>query len=90
MAMNEKQIYRRMNEAFEAEFSKYEYEAAWWGNDDLHIWVFTLPSLGIDIKMELNEEVKQVRFYVRDTIPNKRNYSYVDNANWKSRQSWSW
>lgn len=88
--MTEKQIYRRMCEAFNSHFLKYENEAEWWGNDDIHVWACSIPSLGIDVKMELNEELKRIHFFVRNTILNKKDFSYIDDANWEPRQIWTW
>ena len=56
MAMTEKHIKRRMDEAFDSHYKQYEIEAEWYGNDDSHIWVFDIPSKQITVKMEINEE----------------------------------
>ena len=88
--MKEKQITQKLNEAFTSEFSAYLNEAEWWGNDDVRVWAFSLPSLGIDIRMELVEEKRQVQCFERNTLPGKKDYGTVDDRNWKLRQIWTW
>ena len=65
MAMTEKQIYRRMSEAWNELYSQYEDEAEWYGDDNSHIWRCDIPSKGITIKMEMDEKKKIIKIYER-------------------------
>ncbi len=89
MAMTEKQIKRRMDEAWELHYKQYEMEAEWYGNDDDHIWVCDIPSKQITVKMVLIEESKRVSIY--ETPLKKQNrYDYVRETEWKVRSHYSW
>ena len=61
MTLTEKQIKRRMDEAFESHYMQYEIEAEWYGIEDSHVWVFDIPSKQITVMMELNEEAKRIK-----------------------------
>ena len=89
MAMTEKQIKRRMDEAFDSHYKQYEIEAEWYGNDDSHIWVFDIPSKQITVKMEINEEAKRIKIYEAQ-LEKQSDYRYVREAEWKTRGYYSW
>jgi len=58
--MNEKQIYRRMNECFESDYKMYDDEAEWYRGDDPKEWKFYIPSEDIDVRLTLDEANKRV------------------------------
>ena len=84
MAMTEKQIKRRMDEAFDSHYKQYEIEAEWYGNDDIHIWVFDIPSKQITVKMEINEETKRIKI-CEAQLEKQSDYRYVRETEWKTR-----
>ena len=89
MAMTEKQIKRRMNEAWEFYYKPYDMEAEWYGGDDYHVWVCDIPSKNITVKMELNESAKRIT--ISEAILEKqRRYDYVRDTEWKVRSYYSW
>lgn len=89
MAMTEKQIKRRMDEAWELCYQQYDMEAEWYGGDDDHVWVCDIPSLNITVKMELQEEFKRVK--ISEAILEKqRRYDYVRETEWKLRSYYGW
>ncbi len=89
MAMNEKQIKRRMDEAWETHYKQYDMEAEWYGTDDNHIWVCDIPSKQITVKMELCEETKMIT--ISEAIMEKQNgYNYVRETEWQIRSRYSW
>ena len=89
MAMTEKQVSRRMNEAWELFYKSYEMEAGWYGTDDFRIWVCDIPSLHITVKMEMDEKKKRIK--ISETIMEKQNrYDYVRETEWKVREYYSW
>ena len=89
MAMTEKQIKRRMDEAFDSHYKQYEIEAEWYGNDDIHIWVFDIPSKQITVKMEINEEAKRIKI-CEAQLEKQSDYRYVRETEWKVRHYYSW
>ena len=89
MAMTEKQIKRRMDEAFDSHYKQYEIEAEWYGNDDSHIWVFDIPSKQITVKMEINEESKRIKI-CEAQLEKQSDYRYVRETEWKTRGYYSW
>lgn len=89
MAMTEKQIKRRMDEAWETHYSPYEMEAEWYGLDDDHIWVCDIPSKQITVKMELDEDTKRVTIY-EAALEKQSDYRYVRETEWKVRSRYSW
>jgi len=89
MAMTEKQIKRRMDEAWELHYSWHEMEAEWYGIEDDHIWVCDIPSEKITVKMELNEEAKRITIY-EAILEKQRRYDYVRETEWKVRGHYSW
>jgi len=89
MAMTEKQIKRRMDEAWELHYSPYNTEAEWYGNDDPHIWVCDIPSKNITVKMILREDVKRVSIY-ETTLQKQSDYKHVREADWKTRSHYEW
>lgn len=90
MAMTEKQIKRRMDEAWELCYGQeYDMEAEWYGNDDNHIWVCDIPSLNITVKMELQEEFKRVK--ISEAVLEKQNrYDCVRETTWAVRSYYGW
>ena len=60
--MTEKQIYRRMNEAYESDYG-YRDEDEWYGEDNSKIWRVYRPSIGYEIKLQMVEEYKRVDIY---------------------------
>ena len=89
MAMTEKQITRRMDEAWELCYKPYDMEAEWYGGDDYHIWVCDIPSLNITVKMELQEEFKRVVIY-EAPLEKQEDYRYVRETTWKVRSYYGW
>ncbi len=71
--MNEKQIYRRMNEAYETLFGD-RIEDEWYGDDDPKIWRFHRPSEDLEVKMIMDEENKRIAVY--------KNHKYSGNYSW--------
>lgn len=74
--MNEKQIYRRMNECYEAEYGDRD-EDEWYGDDDPKIWRFYRPFEDLEVKLEMVEERKRVDIF------EKRNGEYQKVGNYK-------
>ena len=64
--MNEKQIYRRMNECYESQYGDRD-EDEWYGDDDPKIWRFYRPSEDLEVKMIMDEENKQIKVYEKQT-----------------------
>ena len=89
MAMTEKQIKRRMDEAWELLYKQYEMEAEWYGNDDSHIWVCDIPSRQVTVKMELNEEYKDIVIY-EAPLEKQSRYDYVRKTEWEVVHHYSW
>ena len=89
MAMTEKQIKRRMDEAWESHYIQYEMEAEWYGIDDNHVWVCDIPSKQITVKMELHEESKRVKIS-ESALEKQRGYNYVRETEWRTRGYYSW
>lgn len=89
MAMTEKQIKRRMDEAWELLYKQYEMEAEWYGNDDSHIWVCDIPSRQVTVKMELNEEYKDIVIY-EAPLEKQSRYDYVRETEWEVAHHYSW
>ena len=89
MAMTEKQIKRRMDEAFDSHYKQYEIEAEWYGIDDSHVWVFDIPSKQITVKMEINEEAKRIKIYEAQ-LEQQSDYRDVRETEWKTRGYYSW
>ena len=87
--MTEKQIKRRMDEAFDSHYKQYEIEAEWYGNDNSHIWVFDIPSKQITVKMEINEEAKHIKI-CEAQLEKQSDYRYVRETKWKVRHYYSW
>lgn len=89
MAMTEKQIKRRMDEAWESHYKSYENEAEWYGIDDDHIWVCDIPSKQITVKMELNEAAKRIK--ISEAVLEKQcDYSHLRETEWRTRGYYSW
>lgn len=74
--MTEKQIFRRMNEAYENEYGD-KLEDEWYGDDDPKIWRFYRPSEDLEVKLEMVEERKRVDIF------EKRNGEYQKMGNYK-------
>ena len=89
MAMTEKQIKRRMDEAWEMFYKPYDMEAEWYGNDDSHIWVCDIPSQNITVKMEIDETEKRIKICEADLKKQSR-YDYVRETEWKVRHYYGW
>lgn len=89
MAMTEKQIKRRMDEAWEMCYKPYDMEAEWYGSEDDHVWVCDIPSLNITVKMELQEEYKRV-VISEAVLEKQRRYDYVRETTWKVRSYYGW
>ena len=89
MAMTEKQIKRRMDEAWEAHYIEHDMEAEWYGTDDSHIWVCDIPSKQITVKMEMNEQQKRIK--ISETLMEKQGrYDYVRETEWKVIGYFEW
>lgn len=71
--MNEKQIYRRMNEVYESLFGDRD-EDEWYGDDDPKIWRFYRPSKDLEVKMVMDEKNKQITIY--------KNHKYSGICSW--------
>ena len=80
MAMNSRQIYNRLNQAFESDYKQYEDEAEWYGEDDEHIWRFHIPSINVTVMLTLEEANKRV--VIAETIPPNTVYKVVGNYSW--------
>lgn len=89
MAMTEKQIKRRMDEAWESHYSPYDMEAEWYGIDNNHVWVCDIPSKQITVKMVLEEDNKYVIIY-EAPLEKQNRYDYVRETEWKKRSVYSW
>lgn len=89
MAMTEKQIKRHMDEAWEMLYKPYEMEAEWYGNDDSHIWVCDIPSRQVTVKMELNEEYKDIVIY-EAPLEKQNRYDYVRETEWEVVHHYGW
>lgn len=89
MAMTEKQIKRRMDEAWETFYKPYEMEAEWYGNDDSHIWICDIPSRQVTVKMELNEEHKDIVIY-ETPLEKQSRYDYVRETEWEVVHHYGW
>lgn len=87
--MTEKQIKRRMDEAWELHYLPYDMEAEWYGLDDSHIWVCDIPSKQITVKMELDEAAKRITIY-EAPLEKQRRYDYVRETEWQVRSRYSW
>lgn len=84
MAMTEKQIIRRMNEAYEIKYGE-AVEDEWYGEDSPEIWRFHRPSKKLEVKMVLEQQNKRVNCYEIQN-PNK----IILEEDWKYRGSYSW
>lgn len=89
MAMTEKQIKRRMDEAWEWHFKGFEDEAEWYGIEDDHVWVCDIPSKQITVKMELIEEYMDVVVYIAP-LQKQRDYRHVRETDWQEIGHYSW
>ena len=89
MAMTEKQIKRRMDEAFDSHYKQYEMEAEWYGNDEPNIWGCDIPSRQVTVKMELNEEYKDIVIY-EAPLEKQSRYDYVRETEWKVVHHYGW
>lgn len=89
MTLTEKQIKRRMDEAFESHYMQYEIEAEWYGIEDSHVWVFDIPSKQITVMMELNEEAKRIKI-CEAQLEKQSDYRVVRETEWKIRGYYSW
>jgi len=89
MAFSEKQIKRRMDEAWESHYAGYDAEAEWYVNPQPNIWVCHIPSKQITVKMVLFEDRKCVSIY-EAPLQKQARYDVVRNAEWKIRGHYSW
>ena len=80
--LNEKQIYKRMNQCYKSEYGEYDGEAEWYGTDDLKEWLFFIPSQNINVKLLMNEEKKRIDIYERREDMKERDYERVGNYSW--------
>lgn len=80
--LNEKQIYNRMNQCYEAEYGDYDNEAEWYGNDDPKEWLFYIPSQCINVKLLMIEEEKRIDIYERREDTKEEDYRRVGNYSW--------
>ena len=87
--MNEKQIYRRMNECWEGEFGHHNDEAEWYGSDDPKEWECYIPSITTYVKLIMDEEAKSITIY---ECPSEKKYEpykpMIDD--YKRCGVWSW
>lgn len=77
--MTEKQIFRRMSEAYETFYGDKD-EDEWYGEDDATVWRFYRPSEKMYVKMKIIPERKCVDIYE----------SYNSWANRQTRGAYSW
>ena len=89
MAMTEKQIKRRMDEAWELYYKEHENEAEWYGNDEPNVWVCDIPSKKITVKMVLIEDKKRVSIY-EAPLEMQSSYEHVRETEWKARSHYKW
>lgn len=89
MTLTEKQIKRRLDEAFESHYMQYEIEAEWYGIENSHVWVFDIPSKQITVMMELNEEAKRIKI-CEAQLEKQSDYRVVRETEWKIRGYYSW
>ena len=62
--MTEKQIFRRMNEAYEIEYGE-DSSDEWFGEDSPEIWRFYRPSKETEYKMVMDQPNKKVNFFYK-------------------------
>lgn len=60
--LNEKQIFNRMNRAYENYFGDKD-EDEWYGSDDSKEWEFHRPSTDTYCKLVMNEKEKRIDIY---------------------------
>ena len=89
MAMTEKQIKRRMDEAWELHYLPHDMEAEWYGLENFHIWVCDIPSKQVTVKMELDEDAKRITIY-ETPLEKQCRYDYVRDTEWQVRSRYSW
>ena len=87
--MTEKQIKRRMDEAWTLLYERYTEEAEWYGIDDYHIWVCDIPSKQITVKMELSEKFKDIVIY-ETPLEKQNDYRYERETEWQVVSHYSW
>ena len=73
--MTEKQIYRRMNEAYESFYGDRD-EDEWYGDDNPKVWRFYRPSRDLRVKLVMINKRVEVYEKVGD------GYSKVGNYGW--------
>ena len=77
--MTEKQIYRRMSEAYETFYGD-KNEDEWYGEDDATIWKFYRPSEKLYVMMKIYPKEKRV-----DIRESNCDWNY-----WKGVGNYSW
>lgn len=77
--MNEKQIYNRMNKAYEYYFGD-EPTDEWYGDDSPTLWRFHRPREKMTYKMVMDIENKIIEIYGRK---DKEEYMFLGNYSWK-------
>lgn len=73
--MTEKQIYRRMNEAYENFYGDRD-EDEWYGDDDPKVWRFYRPSSDLRVKLVMVDKRVEVYEKVGDGYLKVGNYSW--------------
>lgn len=89
MAFSEKQIKRRMDEAWESHYAGYDSEAEWYANPQPNIWVCDIPSKQITVKMVLHEDLKRVSIY-EAPLKEQARYDVIRDTEWRIRGHYSW
>ncbi len=85
MAMTNKQLARRLDEAFQSHYgNRYENDVEWFENEDPHVWKCDIPNKQIGVKMTLVEADKRVDFEERKMQGNGfyGDYYYAGNYSW--------
>ncbi len=73
--MTEKQIYRRMNEAYESFYGDRD-EDEWYGDDNSKVWRFYRPSRDLRVKLVMVDKRVEAYEKVGDGYSKVGNYSW--------------
>ena len=64
MAMTEKQIFKRMNDAYVNEYGDDDFDE-WYGDDSPEIWRFYRPSEETEYKMVMDQPNKKINYFYK-------------------------
>ena len=81
--MTEKQIFKRMNEAYEQIYGDC-IEDEWYGNDSPTIWRFHRPIIHLEVEMVMDIEAKRIDLFERHE--GEYTYRKVGNYTWTERR----